>query len=244
VRGWWVVDKPRKIKIKSFSKIPYKEYSYEEFLENKKDISNRRDQRIEKYNPKLLSGMNRTLIAVLQVITAKPAFMNELNNKFSELMRNPSIQKQVIKDAEDYSEGYEEDEILERAFDEIYPAWMDEMERIATFEGNGLIVYRGISARTPDDIDYDNTGVYWTWDESKAGNYSDRNTKLPLHTLTGLVQIKDMDLKGTFLKVVWPGYELEESEKEITLKPNQKIKLLGNPDRDSVTAMYLKAVGG
>lgn len=164
-------------------------------------------------------------------VIAAPSFMVELNKKFASLMRNRSIQQQVIKDAIDYSEDMTEDEVLERAFNEIYPAWMEDLERRGTFEDNGLVVYRGISAEGPEDIDKDKVGIYWTWDQGKADNYSGINTELPLQILTALVSIDDIDLKETFVKLVWPGYDFDESEREVTLKSGRKVKLLDNPDQ-------------
>lgn len=103
---------------------------------------------------------------------------------------------------------------------------MGELERNGEFSNNGIVVHRGISAEDFGDIDLNKVGVFWTWAKDKAANYSGHNTSLPLHILTALIRMEDIDLEETFFKVVWPGYYLgDESEKEITLKENRKLYL-------------------
>jgi hypothetical protein len=160
-------------------------------------------------------------------VKASNTFMQTLNDAFAKVMQDPSFQKKVISDARDYSEGMSEDEVLERAFGEIYPEWMDDLEKRGDFENNGLRVYRGIGAKRKEDIKHTKLGIYWTWDSGKAGNYSDVNTSMPLHVISALVSIDDIDLPQTLQKIVWAGYEFEESEREITLIKGRKIKLRG-----------------
>jgi hypothetical protein len=185
---------------------------------------------------------NQQLIAALRLVTAlkggelslgtvatiqvesDTGFMQRLNVEFAKLMSQPAFQKKVIKDAREYSQDMSEEEVLERAFGEIYPKWMEDLERRGKFTKGKLQVYRGISVKTPQDIDYKNIGVYWTWDKAKAANYSDSNTATPVTIVTGLVGVEDIDLKETLSKLVWPGYEFEESEREIHTKP-QRVEI-------------------
>jgi hypothetical protein len=169
--------------------------------------------------------------------------MQKLNTEFAKLMSQPAFQKLVLKDAEDYREGRTDDDVLTRAFDEIYPAWMTSLERRGAFDGDKLIVYRGLGVKNPTDIDLRNPGVYWTWDKAKAKNYSGKNTQLPLTIVTASVSPDDIDLKETLRKIVWPGYSNDESECEITLKPSRKlgVKTVG-AFKKKVLSHYIQAV--
>jgi len=166
-------------------------------------------------------------------VQAMPAFMQKLNAEFAKIMSKEEFHKLVIKDKGDYRDEDTDDEILSRAFDELYPDWMTDLERRGKFHGEHLEIYRGVSAKEFQDIDFKSLGVYWTWHKSWAANYSDQNTKLPLHVLTALVTINDIDLKETLRKIVWA--DIEESEREITLKPHAKIKII-DPIKREATA--------
>jgi len=111
-----------------------------------------------------------------------------------DFMSKPAFQAKVIQDAKEYRQGLS-DEVLERAFGEIYPKWMEDLERRGKLAKGKLQVYRGISVKTPQDIDYKNIGIYWTWDKAKAANYSDKNTSIPVTIVSGLVSIDDIDLE-------------------------------------------------
>jgi len=176
-----------------------------------------------KFPPNLHFGLKPLLpkLTTVALVTADAGFMQKLNAEFAKIMAQPAFQKTVIKDAREYSHDMSADEVLERAFGEIYPKWMEDLERRGKFIKGKLQVYRGISVKNPQDIDYKNIGVYWTWDEAKAANYSDSNTALPVTVVKGLVGVDDINLKETLSKLVWPGYEFEESEREIHTKPRR-----------------------
>ena len=151
-------------------------------------------------------------------------FTHKLNALFSNLMQDAAFQKQVIHDAEDYRDGLADEQLLERAFDALYPEWMKAFEERGNFSGSGVIVYRGISAKESGSINLKNPGVYWTWDAKKVGNYSNVNTDLPVKTISGFIVIDDIDIEETLKKAVWAGYSSEESEHEITLKHDHRAK--------------------
>jgi len=151
------------------------------------------------------------------------SFPQTLNSKFAELMRNPAFQKLVVKEAESTDD---DDAILTRAFDETYPAWMQDFENRAEFVGDSVVVYRGISADTVEDLDLNNVGVYWTWDRDKAANYSNENTKKNLFVIKATAGINDIHLKDTLKKIVWDGYTHEESERELQIKKKAKLNLI------------------
>ena len=172
----------------------------------------------------------RRVLARYRVVSdfkTSQGFMRALNQKFAELMRDPKLQAQVVEESAHYSHDQGDDAILDQAFGEIYPAWMQDLERRGNFTGARLIVYRGISVAEPHDIRFDRCGVFWTWDPAKAANYSDVSTKLPLYVVGAEMSVKDVDLKATLRKIVWPGYSHQESEREFTLRPGARLKLVG-----------------
>ncbi len=154
------------------------------------------------------------------------SFPQTLNSKFAEFMPDPKFQRLVVKEAVKKSRNESDDEILTRAFDEIYPEWMWDFEKRAEFVGDSVVVYRGISADTVEDLDLNNVGVYWTWDRDKAANYSNENTKKNLFVIKATAGINDINLKDTLKKIVWDGYTHEESERELQINKKAKLNLI------------------
>lgn len=154
------------------------------------------------------------------------SFPRSLNSRFAEFMPDPKFQRLVVKEAVKKSRNESDDEILSHAFDEIYPEWMWDFEKRAEFVGDSVVVYRGISADTVEDLDLNNVGVYWTWDRDKAANYSNENTKKNLFVVKATAGINDIHLKDTLKKIVWDGYTHEESERELQINKKAKLNLI------------------
>jgi hypothetical protein len=163
-------------------------------------------------------------VAKIKVIAG--AFVESLNRSFAEIMRSQAFQKTVLRDHQDYRFGESDDELLDQALGERYNDWMTMLERQGVFLGDKLEIYRGVSVKNPEDIDFQNLGVFWTWKKDKAQNYSDKNTKLPLVIITARVGVEQINIKETLRKIVWAGYSLDESECEITLKNRARIEVL------------------
>lgn len=157
-----------------------------------------------------------------KVLAATP---HDLNDLFAQLMQQKTFQRQVVKEADSYREGKTDHEMLERAFDEIYPAWMNDFEKRGKFDGDKVKIYRGISATSLERVSFKKLGVFWTWDIKKAANYSNKNTKENLFIVCGEISLSSIDLKNTLSKVVWPGYTLVESEREFHLKAGSKVEI-------------------
>lgn len=165
----------------------------------------------------LLSALSRLVLS---------SFPERVNDQFSKLMRDPKLQKDVIKEAADYREDMTDDEVLDRAFGEIYPRWMEDFDMRASYEGENVILYRAIAAKSFSDIKLNGLGIFWTWDQSKAANYSDKGSGLPLFVVTASVPVSSINLYSTLKKIVWPGYDFEESEREFELKKGGKLTIL------------------
>lgn len=164
--------------------------------------------------------------------TVTSSFMSALNDHFANIMRDPKFQKHVIKDAKAYSKGMSKDDVLSRAFEELYVPWMTDLERRGTFENGKLVIYRGVTVAKIEDIDLGKVGTFWTWDEKKAANYSDRGHGNPLHVLVTSVDLSSIKLYETLLLLTWAGYDHEDSEREIRLNDGapleiQEIRLKG-----------------
>jgi len=172
------------------------------------------------------------------------SFPHQLNEEFSNIMSDPKFQKLVLKGAKDYRYGMTDDAMLERAFNEIYPAWMEDLERRGNFKGESIILYRGVSADASSQIKMNGLGVSWTWDKKKADNYSDTNTKKNLFVVEAEVPIAAINLTATLDKIVWPGYTFEESERELELKKGSTISIVSITDRKTGKSYLDKEVKG
>ncbi len=169
--------------------------------------------------------MNAPLLRALSKL-AISSFPQRLNDHFAKLMRDPVMQKAVIKEASDYRDDMTDDEVLDRAFGVIYPRWMEDFDMRATYDGENVVLYRALSAKSFSDLNLSSLGIFWTWDKSKAANYSDANTSLPQFIVTASVPTASINVNSTLRKIVWPGYEFEESEREFELKKGGKLTIL------------------
>lgn len=166
------------------------------------------------------------------------SFPNALNQEFAKVMHDKAFQNKIIKDAEDYRDDLSDEELLDRAFQDIYPAWMEDLEQRGDYSENSVILYRGISADSFSRINLKKLGQFWTWDIEKAANYSDTNTKKPLFIVKAKVPISAVNLRASLQKLVWPGYDFEESERELELKAGSTVTIQAITDKTG--KMFLK----
>ena len=186
------------------------------------------DKRIHTYSTSVLAENLKTEAA----LCIEAAFLQELNARFAAAMRDKKVQKLILSDSQNWREipegtqAAQKEFILDRAFGEDYPRWMDALEAVADVDANSIILYRGISAASPSDINLTRLGVYWTWNHHKAKNYSGFNTDKPVWIVRAQVPFDAIDFGKTLRKLVWRGYDLFEMECEFELKPRSRLEIL------------------
>jgi 8-oxo-dGTP pyrophosphatase MutT (NUDIX family) len=166
------------------------------------------------------------------LIPVEAAFLGKLNEHFAAAMRDKKVQDLILSDTMNWQDlpdnlvnkEAQKEFVLDRAFQEDYPRWMQELEYSGEFDGDAVLLYRGISAESPDTIDFKKLGIYWTWDYHKADNYSGRNSHLPLWIVKARVPFQSINFGKTLRKLVWRGYDHFENEREFELKPRAKIE--------------------
>ena len=121
-----------------------------------------------------------------------------------------------------YKEDYDfrnltEDEIVYELIDRRFYDFIDDFDRVATDDGDMLLVYREITVEDTDEFlfhiangepieDYKGLGIFWAWDENKAEAYwGGGGEGVGIHAM---VPIESIDIFTTLVKNIVTGKQI------------------------------------
>jgi len=135
-------------------------------------------------------------------------------------------------------EDYEDDEEGQQEFEEAaFQQFEEEMEDkfydwIDSYAQDfPLELYRASCVDSPEDINFDATGEFWTDNLGSAECYWAPNTQTAekdQYTIKALAEEKDIDWDSTLEANMDPN--IGENENEFTLKTGAKVKIIGLED--------------
>ena len=103
-----------------------------------------------------------------------------------------------------------------------------------------MTIYRAVQVPTLADIDFEDTGIYWSWDEDHARVYDTRHHKGIVFVIRGTVTPEEVDWNGTMNAAMNTGDE----ECEVTLRYGADIEMTGIRPKNEPGKWYMPAVTG
>jgi hypothetical protein len=90
------------------------------------------------------------------------------------------------------------------------------------------------------DINFEDTGIYWSWDEDHARVYDTRHHKGIVFVIRGTVTPDEIDWQGTMNAAMATGDE----ECEVTLRYNADVEMTGIRPKSKPGEWYMPAATG
>lgn len=165
-------------------------------------------------------------------------FFDKLDKAFEDKKNHKELEEEVGRWYKDNDSDFDTDTVDDILYDDYADVFYN-IKKTAEFKGDKLVVYRNMMVPNIEEFlyflsnemfigDFKGLGIYWSWDKDAAESHWGYGKGVEIQ-LKALVNINDIDYDLTIVANVHPSYT---EEREINIKPNSKVEILGVETQD------------